>query len=111
MLVTMFALQGKIQLPSICKPKLNICVLGNVKHCEEAAALGMDSIGLAELKTYKRNKKRVKELAGSYDAFLASDNLIKQIPRLLGPGLNKAGKFPTMITNEESLQSKIDGLK
>ena len=36
-------------------------------------------------------KKKVKGLANKYDAFLASDTLIKQIPRLLGPGLNKVG--------------------
>ena len=36
-------------------------------------------------------KKKVKGLAKKYDAFLASDTLIKQIPRLLGPGLNKVG--------------------
>jgi hypothetical protein len=35
--------------------------------------------------------------AQSYHAFLASDSVIKQIPRLLGPGLNKAGKFPSPI--------------
>ena len=37
-------------------------------------------------------KKKVKSLAKKYDAFLASDTLIKQIPRLLGPGLNKVGE-------------------
>ena len=36
-------------------------------------------------------KKKVKGLAKKYDAFLASDTLIKQIPRLLGPGLKKVG--------------------
>ncbi len=36
-----------------------------------------------------KNKKLVKKLAKSYDAFLASEALIKQIPRLLGPGLSK----------------------
>ena len=35
-------------------------------------------------------KKKVKGRAKKYDAFLATDTLIKQIPRLLGPGLNKA---------------------
>ena len=35
-------------------------------------------------------KKKVQGLAMKYDAFLASDTLNKQIPRLLGPGLNKA---------------------
>ena len=37
-------------------------------------------------------KKKVKGLAKKYDAFLASDTLIKQIPRLLGPGLNEVGE-------------------
>jgi ribosomal protein L1 len=36
-----------------------------------------------------KNKKLVKKLAKKYDAFLASETLIKQIPRLLGPGLSK----------------------
>lgn len=46
-----------------------------------------------------------------YDAFLASDTLIKQIPRLLGPGLNKMGKFPTQVTHSENLQVKCDEVK
>ena len=37
-------------------------------------------------------KKKVKGRAKKYDAFLASDTLIKQIPRLLGPGLNMVGE-------------------
>ena len=43
-----------------------------------------------DLKKLNKDKKKVKKLAKGYDAFLASDTLIKQIPRLLGPGLNKA---------------------
>jgi len=45
------------------------------------------------LKKLSKNKKPVKKLSKKY-AFLASESLIKQISRLLGPGLNKAGKFP-----------------
>lgn len=45
--------------------------------------------------------------AKKYAAFLASDSVIKQIPRLLGPGLNKAGKFPTLISHSESLETKV----
>lgn len=29
------------------------------------------------------------ELARKYDAFISSDTLLRQIPRLLGPGLSK----------------------
>lgn len=73
-----------------------------------------------------KNKKLVKKLAKKYDAFLSSDGLIKQIPRLLGPGLSKgniyslqvsilstinfsctAGKFPTPVTSTEDLTSKL----
>lgn len=52
-------------------------------------------IVLDDLKKLNKDKKLIKKLAKSYDAFLASDALIKQIPRILGPGLNKAGKFPS----------------
>jgi len=45
------------------------------------------------LKKLNKNKKLVKKLAKKYHAFLASEAVIKQIPRLLGPGLNKAGMY------------------
>lgn len=50
-------------------------------------------------------------IAKKYDAFLASESLIKQIPRLLGPGLNKAGKFPGLLSHQESMVGKIDEVK
>lgn len=46
--------------------------------------------------------------AKRYDVFLASESLIKQIPRILGPGLNKAGKFPTAVSHTESLVTKAE---
>merc|ERR1711982_181833 len=47
------------------------------------------------------------KLAQSHDAFLASQVLIPQIPRLLGPGLNKAGKFPTLVQHTDALETKV----
>merc|ERR1712037_56335 len=63
------------------------------------------------LKKLNKDKKKVKGLAKKYDAFLASDTLIKQIPRLLGPGLNKAGKFPSLVTHSDDLNAKVLDLK
>ena len=63
------------------------------------------------LKKLNNNKKLVKKLAKKYDAFLASESLIKQIPRILGPGLNKAGKFPSLLTHNENLVAKVDEMK
>merc|ERR1712166_1558748 len=64
-----------------------------------------------DLKKLNKNKKLVKKLAQKYDAFLASEALIKQIPRLLGPGLSKAGKFPTPVSHAEDLQKKVDDVR
>lgn len=86
-------------------------MLGDVKHCEEAAALGVESMTVDDLKKLNKNKKLVKKLAKKYAAFLASDSIIKQIPRLLGPGLNKAGKFPTLITHNDNLEGKVMEIK
>ena len=52
-----------------------------------------------DLKKLNKDKKKVKKLAKSYDAFLASDTLIKQIPRLLGPGLNKVISGSVLIVS------------
>jgi large subunit ribosomal protein L10Ae len=42
---------------------------------------------------------------------LASDSVIRQIPRLLGPGLNKAGKFPTLLAHSDDMKAKVHELK
>merc|ERR1712160_224908 len=34
-----------------------------------------------------------------------------QIPRLLGPGLNKAGKFPTVIHHGDNLEGKVTEMR
>lgn len=40
---------------------------------------------------------------------MASDTVIKQIPRLLGPGLNKAGKFPSPLSNQKTVEEQVRG--
>ncbi|PHT69119.1 60S ribosomal protein L10a [Capsicum annuum] len=134
---------GSVKLPHIPRPKMKICMLGDAQHVEEVIILSMlvgvascagfaslsenrEKIGLEymdveSLKKLNKNKKLVKKLAKKYHAFLASESVIKQIPRLLGPGLNKAGKFyrlftvfckfPTLVTHQESLESKVNETK
>eukprot|EP00884_Botryococcus_braunii_P006222 jgi/Botrbrau1/15600/Bobra.0264s0002.1 len=102
---------GTVKLPYMPRPSMKVCVLGDHKHCEDAKELGIDSMSVEDLKKLNKNKKLVKKLAKKYAAFLASDSVIKQIPRLLGPGLNKAGKFPTLISHSESLEVKVNEIK
>jgi len=102
---------GTVKLRNIPRPKMAICVLGDQQHCDEAKANEVPSMDVEALKKLNKNKKLVKKLAKKYDAFLASDVLIKQIPRIVGPGLNKAGKFPTQLTHNESMMAKIDDVR
>ena len=102
---------GTFRLPEIPRPNLKCCVLGNAAHCEQADRIEVAQMSADDLKKLNKNKKLVKKLAKKYDFFLASDNMIKQIPRLLGPGLTKAGKFPTLLASGEDMQEKIDEVK
>jgi large subunit ribosomal protein L10Ae len=102
---------GTFKLPAVPRPGLKCCVLGNAAHCEQADRIGVDHMSVEDLKKLNKNKKMVKKLAKRYDFFMASDNMIKQIPRLLGPGLTKAGKFPTLISASDDMQEKIDEVK
>jgi large subunit ribosomal protein L10Ae len=102
---------GTFKLPTVPRPNMKICVLGNAVHCEMAEKAGYEFMTVDDLKKFNKNKKVIKKFAKKYDAFLASDTLIKQIPRLLGPGLNKAGKFPTLVGSSEGLGEKADQLR
>ncbi|GLT72959.1 hypothetical protein SLA2020_448500 [Shorea laevis] len=98
---------GSVKLPHIPRPKMKVCMLGDAQHVEEAEKIGLEYMDVEGLKKLNKNKKLVKKLAKKYHAFLASESVIKQIPRLLGPGLNKAGKFPTLVSHQETLESKV----
>merc|ERR1712008_117417 len=102
---------GTFKLPTVPRPGLKCCMLGNAAHCEQAERIEVDFRSVEDLKKLNKNKKLVKKLAKKYDFFLASDNMIKQIPRLLGPGLTKAGKFPTLLSSSEDMQGKIDEVR
>ena len=80
-----------LRLKYVPRKKFRVCILGDQAHCDEAKSKDLPSMSADDLKKLNKDKKKVKNLAKSYDAFLCSDTLIKQIPRLLGPGLNKVG--------------------
>ncbi|KAH7365055.1 hypothetical protein KP509_18G006900 [Ceratopteris richardii] len=102
---------GSVKLAHIPRPKMKVCMLGDAQHVEEAEKIGLDCMDVDSLKKMNKNKKLVKKLAKKYHAFLASEAVIKQIPRLLGPGLNKAGKFPTLVSHQEQLEAKVNETK
>jgi large subunit ribosomal protein L10Ae len=102
---------GVLRLPQAPKTKFTVCIIGDEKHITEAKAKGLPTMSQDDLKKLKKDKKLVKKLANDYDAFLASSSLIRLIPRLLGPGLNKAGKFPSVLGPNDDILEKVEQQK
>jgi large subunit ribosomal protein L10Ae len=107
---------GSVKLMHAIRPKMKICVLGEHDHTEEAKSLGVDYKTVDDLKVLDIhsnpiNKKKIKKMVQNYHVFLASATLIKKIPKILGPGLSKVGKFPTAIPQGGKVAEKIDDAK
>lgn len=67
-----------IRLKSTPCPKFSIGALGDQQNYNEANTVAVPHI--ETLKKLNKNKQLVKKLAKKYDASLASESLIKQIP-------------------------------
>lgn len=102
---------GTIKLPEVPRPNMTICVFGDAVDVDRAKSFGVDAMSVDDLKKLNKNKKLIKKLAKKYNAFIASEVLIKQVPRLLGPQLSKAGKFPVPVSHNEDLGAKITEVK
>ncbi|CAN3363192.1 large ribosomal subunit protein uL1B [Diutina catenulata] len=102
---------GSLRLPEVPRPNMSICLFGDAFDVDRAKSIGIDAMSVEDLKKLNKNKKLIKKLAKKYNAFVASEVLIKQIPRLLGPGLSKAGKFPTPVSHNDDLYGKVQDVK
>ncbi len=54
-----------------------------------------------KLKGFNKDRKLIKKWQKSFRALVASESLIKLIPRVIGPKLGKIGTFPNIVRSEE----------
>ena len=102
---------GTVRLPHLARPKLKICLIGDAKHIEEAEGLDIDKVDMEFLKKFNKEKKPIKNWAKKYHVLLATDVLVKKIPQVLGPVLNRIGMFPAVVSHNESLRQKISDMR
>lgn len=102
---------GSYVLPKEARPNTKVCIIGDQKHLDIAKDLKIDCVSADDLKKFDKKKKPIKKWASSYDALLATDTLIKTIPRLVGPQLNKMGMFPSPISHGDDIQARIVEIK
>ncbi|XP_024160480.1 60S ribosomal protein L10a [Rosa chinensis] len=98
---------GSVKLPHIPRPKMKVCMLGDAQHVEEAQKIDLEYMDVEALKKLNKNKKLDKELAKKYHASLASEVVIKQTPRLLGPGLNKACWYKSHVFSADCFGKRL----
>lgn len=102
---------GSLRLPNVCRPRMRVCILCDLVHEDIAKKDKLLTQNQDDLKKLNKNKKLVKKLCNQYDAFLCSESIIKTIPRLVGPHMNRAGKFPTAVAQSDNLPEKISELQ
>lgn len=99
---------GSVQLPHIARPKLQVIILGDQVHCDQAEAQGLPFIDAEGLKKFNKQRKPMKKFFRPYTILLASESIIKQIPKLVGPILTKLNKYPMPVAHTDNLQDKIN---
>merc|ERR1711939_911660 len=82
---------GTVKLPNVPRPRMSVCILADAADIDRAKLIDLEYSSVEDLKKLNKNKK-----------------LVKSSPRLLGPGLSKAGKFPTPISHAEDLSNKVN---
>lgn len=112
--------QGSIRLPNAPRPNIRIGVIGNLTHCgtiylwslsDQAKALGLTAIDQDGLKKFNKEKKPIKKWCKPFDVLIASESLMKILPRLVGNVLVKIGKFPIAIGENDTVANKIAEVK
>lgn len=101
---------GTVRLPNIPRKNLKICLIGDAKHIQTAKEqkINIDLMEFDQLKNFNKDKKLIKSWAKKYSVLLASDSLVKKIPTVLGPILNRIGMFPLVVGQNEDLRAKVD---
>merc|ERR1711915_843211 len=61
---------GTVKLRHIPKPKMQVCILGDQVHCDQAKANSLPNMSLDDLKKLNKDKKLVKKLAKEVRCFL-----------------------------------------
>lgn len=104
---------GAVRLPNNPRPTLKICIIADEKHKDEVAKFGVDVdvIDLDTLKKFNKDKKLVKSWAKKYSLLLASDTVLKKVPVVVGPILNRIQMFPQVVSHNEPLAGKVEDVR
>ena len=101
---------GSVRLPNNPRPQLKICIIADEKHKDEIAKTQTDVevVSLDDLKKHNKDKNVIKQWAKKYSMLLASDTVLKKVPVVCGPILNRIGMFPQVVAHNEPINIKVE---
>lgn len=104
---------GSVRLPYNARPNLKICIIADAKHAQEVEKTGVNIAvtDLDTLKKFNKDKKVIKRWAKKYSMLLASDSVIKQVPGILGPILQRINRFPQVVSHNTPLSKAVEDLR
>lgn len=101
-----------IQLPHGSGKPAKICIIASGAIASQAKSLNVDAIiDPNELSAYAGNKRKGKELAKTYDFFLAEAPSMSLVGRYLGMFLGPRGKMPTPVALNTPLEQLVESLR
>lgn len=102
-------IQEAIELPHEVGKRNKICVIASGELALKAKKAGADLvIERRELEALTGDKKKQKELAKTYDAFIAEAPLMPLVGRVLGATLGPKGRMPTPVPPTANIAEQIE---
>jgi large subunit ribosomal protein L1 len=102
-------IQELIELPHPAGEVNRICVFASGELAFKARRAGADLVmERSDLETLMGDKKRQKELAKTYDFFIAEAPLMPLVGRVLGTTLGPKGRMPTPVPPTASIKEHIE---
>jgi len=104
---------GTVRLPNNPRPTLKICIIADEKHKDEVAKnkVDIEVTDLEALKKFNKDKKLVKNWAKKYSILIASDTVLKKVPVVVGPILNRINMFPQVVSHSTPLQAAVEDIR
>merc|ERR1719329_1017608 len=104
---------GSVVLPNNPRPNPKICIVADEKHKDEIKAkkIDIDVVDLDYLKKFNKDKKQIKGWAKQYALLIASDTVLKKVPVVCGPILNRINRFPQVVSHSDPLDIKVADIR
>ncbi len=105
-------IQETIELPHAPSKKAKVCVIATGELALKAKKAGAELVvSNAELEALATDKKRQKQLANTYDVFIAEAPLMPLVGRTLGSTLGPRGKMPKPVPPTANIKAQIEKSK